>query len=149
MPAGQTDNSPRFIEIQSRFLGVEAVPETVLDSPQHDRAKPLSPVLTEHTNPAYPVTPQLDVLWLGLQALGAVALCVALCLQVVRLAMVLVGGAGDRPPAFLRKLTVSSTAAHYISVGFLIMLFYLCTSGKLYAVIHTKSWWYLWHYWPS
>jgi hypothetical protein len=93
--------------------------------------------------------PQLDVLWLGLQAMGAVALCVALCLQVIRLAVVLVGGAGDHPPAFLRKLTVSSTAAHYMSVGLLIVLFYLCTSGKLYAAIHTKSWWYLWHYWPS
>ena len=56
--------------------------------------------------------PQLDVLWLGLQALGAVALCVALCLQVIRLAMVLVGGASDRPPAFLRKLQSGSHHLH-------------------------------------
>ena len=52
------------------------------------------------------------------------------------------------PPALLRRLTISSDAAHYVSVSLLVVLFYLCASDKLYTALHTQSLYYLWHYWP-
>lgn len=92
--------------------------------------------------------PEADVLWLGLEALGAGALSLALALQTVRMLAALVYSAVHQPPALLRRLTISSDAAHYVSVSLLVVLFYLCASDKLYTALHTQSLYYLWHYWP-
>lgn len=92
--------------------------------------------------------PAADVLWLFLQALGVMALILALGLQVARILATLIYGAAHRPPKLLRKLTTSSAGTHYAVVCLLVALFYLCASDKLYAALHTGNLQYMWHYWP-